>query len=76
MMLALLPIGVAMNYTMYFSGKKMFDQERLHIRTNREGFLIYAISYNLILQPVCLLGYLAEFLKLKKSRMVNEERAY
>jgi len=67
MTLTLLPIGMAMNYTMYFFGKKMFDKGRLHVRANMEGFLIYAIGYNLILQPVCLLGYVSEFINLKRS---------
>lgn len=67
MTLALLPIGMAMNYMMYHVGKQMFDKKGLGIRTNFEGFLIYTIAYNLIMQPVCLLGYFSEFLNLKKK---------
>ena len=67
MTLALLPIAMAMNYVMFFFGKKMFTQLNLQVRTNIAGFLIYAIGYSLIMQPVCLWGYLSEIFNRKKN---------
>ena len=67
MTLALLPIAMAMNYVMFFFGKKMFTKRKLRVRTNIHGFLIYTLAYSLIMQPVCLYGYLSEMLNLKKS---------
>ncbi|MES1982250.1 MAG: glycosyltransferase family 2 protein [Pseudomonadota bacterium] len=67
MTLALLPVGLAMNYIMYFRSKNMFDKKNLRVRANVRGFLMYAIGYSLIMQPVCLWGYLSEVLNLKKN---------
>lgn len=67
MTLALLPIAMVMNYIMFFFGKKMFNKMNLRVRTNIDGFLIYTLGYSLIMQPVCLWGYLSELLSLKKS---------
>ena len=67
MTLALLPIAMAMNYIMFFFGKKMFDKRKLRVRTNIDGFFIYTLGYSLIMQPVCLWGYLSELLNLKKN---------
>ncbi|MDH4285312.1 MAG: glycosyltransferase family 2 protein [Gallionellaceae bacterium] len=67
MTLALLPIGMAINYAMYHVGRQMFDKKGLQVRANFEGFFVYTIGYNLIMQPICLLGYFSEFLNLKKQ---------
>ncbi|MDO8412384.1 MAG: glycosyltransferase [Gallionellaceae bacterium] len=67
MTLALLPIAMAMNYVMFFFGKKTFTSLNLQVRTNIIGFLIYTIGYSLIMQPVCLGGYLSELFNRKKN---------
>lgn len=67
MTLALLPIAIGMNYRMFAIGKTMFDKRGLRVRSNFRGFFIYALAYNLIMQPVCFFGYLSEMLSLKKS---------
>ena len=67
MTLALLPIAMAMNYVMFFFGKKMFTRLSLQVRTNIGGFLIYAIGYSLIMQPVCLWGYISEVFNRKRN---------
>ncbi len=67
MTLALLPMAMGMNYIMFFIGKRMFDNRHLQVRTNLAGFLIYSLGYSLIMQPVCLSGYLSEIFNLKKS---------
>lgn len=67
MTLALIPIAMAVNYLMFAIGKSMFDKNGLRVRRNLGGFLIYSLGYNLIMQPVCFLGYLSELLNLKKN---------
>ena len=67
MTLALIPIAMAVNYLMFAIGKSMFDKNGLRVRRNLGGFFIYSLGYNLIMQPVCFLGYLSELLNLKKN---------
>lgn len=67
MTLALLPIAMAMNYIMFYIGKRMFEPINLRVRVNFVGFFIYTLGYSLIMQPICLAGYLSELAKLKKT---------
>lgn len=67
MTLALVPVAMAINYLMFIVGKRMFDKRGLHIRNNYQGFFIYSLAYNLIMQPVCFVGYVSEIFKLKKT---------
>lgn len=67
MTLALIPIAMAVNYLMFIVGRGMFQTRRLRVRVNYEGFFIYSLCYNLIMQPTCFIGYLSEVLKFKKS---------
>lgn len=67
MTLALIPIAMGMNYLMFGLGKTMFDHRGLRVRINIQGFFIYSFGYNLIMQPVCFLGYVSEIMKLKKT---------
>jgi biofilm PGA synthesis N-glycosyltransferase PgaC len=67
MTLALLPIAMGMNYLMFSTEKAMFDKNGLRVRNNLQGFVIYSLAYNLIMQPVCFLGYFSELLNLKKN---------
>lgn len=65
--LALIPMAMAMNYFMYRIGKKMFVEKGLKVRFNPSGFFIYTLFYCLIMQPVCLAGYVSEMLNLRKT---------
>lgn len=67
MTLALLPIAMAMNYIMFFIGKRMFQPIHLRVRVNFVGFFIYTLGYSLLMQPICLFGYFSELIKLKKT---------
>ncbi|WP_251373360.1 glycosyltransferase family 2 protein [Polynucleobacter sp. MWH-UH2A] len=67
MTLFLLPMAALLNWLMYTRGKKMFESEHLHIRSNWFGFVFYVFAYGLILQPACVYGYFSEFFNLKKS---------
>ena len=67
MTLALLPMGLGMNFLMYSIGNKSFQHLDLKVRRNFPGFLIYTLGYSLIMQPACLVGYGCELLGLKKT---------
>ena len=67
MTLVLLPLAGLINMLMFSIGRKMFDMNGLRVRRNISGFLTYTLAYSVFLQPACLLGYLSELLKLKKS---------
>jgi biofilm PGA synthesis N-glycosyltransferase PgaC len=65
--LVLLPMALAMNYLMYRIGVGMFAGQGLRVRKNVTGFLIYALTYSLILQPASVAGYMSELLGLRKT---------
>lgn len=67
MTLVLLPLAGLINLLMFSIGRKMFDLNGLRVRRNIAGFFIYTLAYSVFLQPACLLGYLSEILKLKRS---------
>jgi biofilm PGA synthesis N-glycosyltransferase PgaC len=66
MTLSLFPIALLINWIMFRTESKMFSEQGLHVRRNVTGFLIYLLPYNIILQPAAVLGYIVEFLGLKK----------
>ncbi len=67
MTLALIPIALVMQYSMFHIGRNMFDSCGLKVRNNLKGFLIYSLGYSLIMQPASVVGYFSEILNLKKS---------
>jgi poly-beta-1,6-N-acetyl-D-glucosamine synthase len=67
MTLALIPLGLAMNIFMFFVEVKMFRHRDLEVRKNPLGFMIYVFVYSLLLQPICLIGYLSELFNIRKS---------
>ena len=67
MTLALIPLGLAMNTFMFWVEVKMFRHEHLKVRRNPFGFMIYVFAYGLLLQPICLMGYLSELFNIHKS---------
>jgi biofilm PGA synthesis N-glycosyltransferase PgaC len=67
MTLILMPMALGMNYVMYRIGAGMFAGQGLHVRRNVAGFLIYALTYSLILQPASVAGYMSELLGLRKT---------
>jgi biofilm PGA synthesis N-glycosyltransferase PgaC len=66
MTLLVLPLAFAANYLMFYIQSAMFTAQRLKVRRNRLGFLVYVLFYGIVLQPACLLGYLKELLNLRK----------
>ena len=67
MTLALLPVAAVLNRIMLHASEEMFRSEGLVIRKNWFGFIFYMLAYSMILQPACVLGYISELLKLRKS---------
>lgn len=67
MTLALIPLGLAMNVFMFWIEVQMFRHRALKVRKNPLGFSIYVFVYGLLVQPICLMGYLAELFNIRKS---------
>ncbi len=67
MTLSLIPLGLAMNFFMFIVEVGMFNQRNLKVRKNPLGFAIYVFVYGLLMQPICLIGYLSEIFNFRKS---------
>jgi len=65
--LAVLPLGAIWNLFIFRIQRRTFHRERLTVRRNVGGFLFYAFAYNLLVQPVCVLGYASELIGLRKT---------
>lgn len=66
MTLLVLPLALVWNATIFTVQQRMFKAQGLRVRRNLSGFLFYSVGYTMILQPVCVLGYAAELLRLRK----------
>ncbi len=58
--LLLLPLAVVWNLVIFSIQKRMFRREGLKVRRNIVGFLFYMLVYAVVMQPISLLGYVAE----------------
>lgn len=67
MTLLVLPLAMLWNIVIFGVQTRMFKQQDLRVRRNLSGFLFYSIGYTMLLQPVCVLGYAAELLRLRKT---------
>lgn len=65
--LAVLPLAALWNLFIFRIQRRTLAQEHLKVRRNVTGFLFYAFAYNLLVQPVCVLGYVSELAGLRKS---------
>ena len=66
MTLLVLPMAGLVNYLMFYIQSRMFRAQGLRVRRNPVGFIVYALFYGIVLQPGCVLGYLAEMMNLRK----------
>jgi len=64
---AVLPLTVLWNGIIFRIQSGVFAREGLLVRRNPGGFLFYALAYSLLMQPVCVWGYLAELFGLRKK---------
>lgn len=67
MTLLVLPLAMLWNVVIFSVQTRMFKRQDLQVRRNVGGFLFYSIGYTMLLQPVCVLGYAAELLRLRKT---------
>ncbi|WP_265529577.1 glycosyltransferase [Sphingomicrobium marinum] len=64
--IAVLPLTILWNGIIFRIQSEVYRREGLIVRRNLRGFLFYALAYSLLLQPVCVWGYAAELLGLRK----------
>jgi biofilm PGA synthesis N-glycosyltransferase PgaC len=67
MTLIVLPLAAVWNLVIFRVQNRMFKRRRLKVRRNFSGFLLYTVAYSMILQPVCVLGYAKNLLKVRKT---------
>lgn len=65
--LAVLPLAVIWNGVIFRIQRGVYDNEELKVRRNPGGFLFYALAYSLLMQPICVWGYVAEIIGMKKK---------
>ncbi|MBP0726538.1 glycosyltransferase family 2 protein [Bacillus sp. RG28] len=67
MTLLVLPLTI-ISYGLLFIFQKYYVFRNLHlrIRTNKIGFILFVLFYQMIMSPVSVWGYLQEFFKLKR----------
>jgi biofilm PGA synthesis N-glycosyltransferase PgaC len=66
MTLLVLPMAGLVNYLMYAIQSRMFHAQNLTVRRNPFGLLMYTLFYGVVLQPGCVMGYVAELFKMRK----------
>jgi biofilm PGA synthesis N-glycosyltransferase PgaC len=67
MTLAVLPLAAFWNVVIFDRQSRMFHRQGLRVRRSWRGFFLFAVAYTLILQPVCVWGYVKEFFKMRKT---------
>lgn len=67
MTLLVLPLAAVWNAIIFRVQSDMFKAQSLKVRRNLAGFLFYTLGYTMLLQPVCVMGYAAELLRLRKT---------
>jgi len=67
MTLFLLPLMILINAIMYFHQRRIFLCHGLKLRRNILGLLLYMFTYQAIMAPASLAGYLSELLRFKKK---------
>lgn len=65
--LAVLPLAALWNMVIFRIQKDVFERENMKVRRNRGGFFFYALAYSLLMQPVCVWGYIVELIGLRKA---------
>jgi biofilm PGA synthesis N-glycosyltransferase PgaC len=67
MTLLVLPLSAIWNAVIFTVQTRMFKSQQLKVRRNIGGFVFYTLAYTMLLQPVCVIGYAAELLRLRKT---------
>lgn len=66
MTLLVLPLAALWNGFIYRVQHTMFKRQDLNVRRNLSGFFMYVLGYSMILQPICVWGYISELLGVRK----------
>lgn len=67
MTLILLPLALVSNVVMYVKQRRIFAENGLKVRRNYLGWMLYAVTYQLLLSPASLAGYFTEVLGARKK---------
>jgi biofilm PGA synthesis N-glycosyltransferase PgaC len=67
MTLLVLPLAILWNALIFRTQHWMFKRQDLKVRRNLRGFFIYVLGYSMVLQPVCVWGYISELAGLRKN---------
>ena len=65
--LLLLPLALVWNGVIFRIQTKMFRAKGLRVRRNVAGLLFYVLLYAIVMQPVCLWGYVSELTGQRKK---------
>ncbi|HEY6814693.1 MAG TPA: glycosyltransferase [Croceibacterium sp.] len=65
--LLLLPLAAMWNLVIFRIQRRMLDRQGLKLRHNRAGLVFYLLVYTVLMQPVCVWGYVAELAGLTKK---------
>ena len=65
--LLLLPLAVVWNGVIFAIQRKMFADKGLKVRRNVWGLVFYVLVYAIVMQPVCLWGYISELTGRRKN---------
>jgi biofilm PGA synthesis N-glycosyltransferase PgaC len=65
--LLLLPLALAWNAVIFFIQRRMFQTKGLRVRRNLTGLVFYMLVYAILMQPVCLWGYISELTGQRKK---------
>lgn len=60
--LLVLPLAFLIVVAMYKKQKAVFNLLNLKVRQNFAGFLVYMLAYQVIMSPICVIGYVQELL--------------
>lgn len=64
MTLMLIPLAIALCWTMFVKQQKIFKDDGLIVRRHFLGFVAYMFAYQIVMVPATLIGYWREILKL------------
>lgn len=65
--LLLIPLAVVWNGIIFRIQRRMFETKGLRVRRNIAGLLFYVVVYAIVMQPVCLWGYISELTGRRKN---------
>lgn len=65
--LLLLPLAIVWNGVIFRIQKRMFEAQGLQVRRNITGLMFYILFYAIVMQPICLWGYISELTGQRKK---------